>query len=104
MIKPKDELMADIKSYIGDDTSDESIELIENISDSINSYTAGENEDWKTKYEELDKAWRTKYKERFFSDVEETKKDEVKIDDIDDEQEEKKSYKYEDLFEEKENK
>lgn len=101
MIKSKDELMEDIKVYIGDDTSNEAIELIENISDSINSYTADDTEDWKTKYDELDKSWRAKYKERFFNTE---KTDEPNELDETEEIEEKKNYKYEDLFEEKETK
>lgn len=58
-----DELIAKIKTKICDDTSDESIELLEDVSDTFNANNDGEN--WKTKYEENDKEWRKKYIERF---------------------------------------
>lgn len=44
-------------------TDDESLSLIEDITDTINSYE--EAEDWKSKYEENDKEWREKYRARF---------------------------------------
>lgn len=68
-IKSKDELMASIKAVIGEDTTDESISLLEDVSDTFDGL---ENEtkdktDWKAKYEELDKTWRQKYRDRFMS-------------------------------------
>lgn len=68
-IKSKDELMASIKAVIGEDTTDASISLLEDVSDTFNSF---ENEtkdktDWKQKYEELDKSWREKYRDRFMN-------------------------------------
>lgn len=53
-----DELIAKIKTKIGEDTSDESIELLEDVTDTFNANNDGE--DWKTKYEENDKEWRKK--------------------------------------------
>ena len=69
MVKSKDELLTDIKTRLGDDTSDEAIALIENISDTIDNLESKANDttDWKVKYEENDNAWRTKYRERFFN-------------------------------------
>ena len=69
MVKSKDELLADIKARLGDDTSDEAIALVENISDTIGELENKVNDttDWKAKYEENDNAWRTKYRERFFN-------------------------------------
>ena len=58
-----DELIDKIKTKIGDDTSDESIELLEDVSDTFNANNDWEK--WKTKYEENDKEWRKKYIERF---------------------------------------
>lgn len=78
MIKSKDELLADIKTRIGDDTSDEAIALIENISDTIADLESKANDttDWKAKYEENDNAWRTKYRERFFNSESQQEDDE----------------------------
>ena len=64
MVKTKDELLASIKSKFGDDTSDETISLLEDISDTLDTLKDGV--DWKKKYEDNDKMWRDKYTSRFF--------------------------------------
>lgn len=90
----KDELIEKVRKYVGDRKDDETIEIIEDISDSIDS---SEAEEWKKKYEENDKMWRDKYISRFV---------EKKEDDLDTpsehEQEEKEYNSFEDLFEEEE--
>lgn len=74
-IRTKDEIMASVKAKFGEDTSDEAIALIEDISDTLDATKDGT--DWKLKYEELEKSsdaklkeldnnWRTKYTSRFF--------------------------------------
>ena len=66
----RDELMTAIRTCIGEDTSDEALSFIENMEDTINDYENKAKNDgvkWKEKYEQNDKEWRTKYKERFFS-------------------------------------
>lgn len=90
----KDELIEKIKTYVGDRTDDETIAIIEDISDSIDSSDADE---WKQKYEENDKMWRDKYISRFL----EKKEDE--LDTPTEHAEEEKEYNsFEDLFEEEE--
>ena len=91
----KDELIEKVKKYVGDRTDDETIEIIEDISDSIDSSEADE---WKKKYEENDKMWRDKYISRFV----EKKEDEPDTPTEHDE-EEKEYNSFEDLFEEEEN-
>lgn len=68
-IKTKDEIMNFIKDRTKDDTSDETLTFIEDISDTINNYEkqTKEENDWKKKYEDNDKQWREKYRDRFFS-------------------------------------
>lgn len=90
----KDELIEKVKKYVGDRNDDETIEIIEDISDSIDSSEADE---WKKKYEENDKMWRDKYISRFF----EKKDDEVDTP-TEHEEEEKEYNSFEDLFEEEE--
>lgn len=90
----KDELIDKVKKYVGDRTDDETIEIIEDISDSIQSSDADE---WKQKYEENDKMWRDKYISRFL----EKKEDEVDTP-TEHEEEEKEYNSFEDLFEEEE--
>lgn len=91
-VKTVDEIMAKVRERIGEDDSDEAIGFIEDISDTLESFSNAE--DWKTKYEENDKKWREKYRDRFF-----TSKEEVEDDDDIEEPEEKEKKKFEDLFE-----
>lgn len=88
----KDELIEKVRKYVGDRKDDDTIEIIEDISDSIDSSEADE---WKKKYEENDKMWRDKYISRFV----EKKEDEL---DTPTEHEEKEYKSFEDLFEEEE--
>ena len=100
-VRTKDELLEIIKGKIGDDSSDETISFLEDITDTLSDYeekvTKSDEEDWKTKYEANDKMWRDKYRERFFSK-------EVEKEDEDFSEDEVKSLSYDDLFEEKEEK
>lgn len=90
----KDELIEKVKKYVGDRTDDETIEIIEDISDSIDSSDADE---WKKKYEENDKMWRDKYISRFFE-----KNDQENEDTTNEDVDEKEYNTFEDLFEEEE--
>lgn len=90
----KDELIEKVKKYVGDRTDDETIEIIEDITDSIDSSDADE---WRQKYEENDKMWRDKYVSRFFD-----KKEEDLETPTEHEEEEKDYNSYEDLFEKEE--
>lgn len=68
-IKTQEELLTSIKGLLADDTSDEAISLLEDVTDTLGSFsnTNNDNEDWKKKYEENDKEWRQKYRDRFFN-------------------------------------
>lgn len=90
----KDELIEKVRKYVGDRTDDETIEIIEDISDSIDSSDADE---WKHKYEENDKMWRDKYISRFVD-----KKEDEPDTPTEHEDEEKEYNSFEDLFEEEE--
>lgn len=67
-VKSRDDLLKAVADRFGDDTSDETIAMIEDITDTINDYEekTKDSTDWKKKYEENDEAWRKKYKDRFF--------------------------------------
>lgn len=65
------DFMDKVKNILGDRDDDEALSFLEDCKDTITS----EKDDYKEKYEtllkeneDLDKAWRTKYKERFYSD------------------------------------
>ena len=68
-VKNKDEILEAIKTRVGDNTDDETISLLEDVSDTLADLEtrANGNENWKTKYEENDKLWRERYTNRFFS-------------------------------------
>ena len=94
MKKTAEELASMVKAIVGEDNnSDEVIELMEDISDSVNTddtYT-------KEKFDALDRTWRERYTKRFMGDVKET--EEIATDE--DKSEEKEDISIEDLFEEK---
>lgn len=101
-VRPINEILERVKTRVGDSTENSDIEFIEDISDTLNDLIAKASgqEDWKTKYEENDKAWREKYKDRFFS-TEENEKDELE-DNKDIEMKDKKPKTFAELFKEKE--
>lgn len=69
MVKSKTEIMEAIKEAFKEDSSDSTLSFIEDVSDTFDALEtkASSNNEWQKKYEENDKAWRDKYKERFFS-------------------------------------
>ena len=94
----KDQLLSKIKERIGEDTSDEALRFIEDVTDTIDDYESKtkDNTDWKKKYEDNDAEWRKKYKDRFFNTPakDEPEKPPEGSDD------KPKSYEYKDLFKE----
>lgn len=91
-VKSLTEILNSVNSILGENnSSDEALALIEDITD---TYNDNNNENWKQKYEENDKAWRDRYRERFMSG------DPSFDPDPEPEPEPPKQYKYEDLFKE----
>ena len=68
-IKTSEELLESIKTRIGDQTDDETIAFLEDVTDTMNDLNskASGQEDWKKKYEDNDAEWRKKYTDRFFT-------------------------------------
>lgn len=104
MVLNSEDLLKAVKENIGDKTDDTSIKFLEDVTDTIADYEkklsggSDDTEDWKTKYEENDKMWREKYRDRFFSPEPETKKQ--KYDDrlMEESEEPELKTKYEELF------
>ena len=71
-ILTREQLTERMRSVFGDDTSDETLNFIGDITDTVTDYETRiqENADFKKKFEDNDKEWRKKFKERFFSGVE----------------------------------
>lgn len=66
-VKTRDEIMEAIRKRIGEDTSDEAIALLEDVTDTFTDYETrvADKTDWKAKYDEMDANWRKKYMDRF---------------------------------------
>lgn len=94
-VRTSAELLESIRTRFADDTSDETLELIEDVSDTLNDYETrtADNTDWKTRYEENDKKWREKYRDRFFNGDPTSNNDDIK-----EEEEEEAPTKFSDLF------
>ena len=66
----REDFFSRLQDAIGTDTSDETISLIEDMTDTYNDLEAkanGDGTDWEKKYKELDESWKQKYRHRFFS-------------------------------------
>lgn len=86
-VRTREEILESIRSRIGEDTSDESISLLEDITDTMEDYETrvADKTDWKNKYDELDATWRRKYIERFSGksgeDIKNEQEEQIKDDD-----------------------
>ena len=98
MVKTKDEIMEEIRAYIGDRSDDQTIALIENISDTLDDYAA--HGDYDEKLMAVEAEWRRKYIDRFMTGGE--KKNDVEVEKTDDENDKSEGIKIEDLYTEKE--
>ena len=94
------DLLEKLRSQFTDNTSDEVIGIIEDVTDTINDYENKTKDEtkWEEKYKENDAMWRKKYKDRFFSSPNEREEDESLDSDNGDEKPVKKSY--DELFKE----
>lgn len=94
MIRTKDELLESLRTRVGEDTDDETLSLIEDITDTVSDLEsrASDTTNWKNKYEENDKEWRQKYRDRFFEGSGTTEEPDYAEDD------EPKKLRFEDLF------
>ena len=79
-VKTKEEILAQIKTVIGERTDDDVITLLEDVADTVDDGKS----DWKQKYEEmktskddLEKEWRKKYTDRFHNKNEVPPEDET---------------------------
>lgn len=100
MIKTKEELLAEIKAYIGERTDDETVSLVENVTDTLSDMEKNGNAEVRVK--EVEDMWRAKYMERFFDGDKEEKITEVKEDEETEEKARSEEIKIEDLYTEKE--
>lgn len=99
-IKTKTEILAAIQTRFGDDTSDDALAFIEDITDTLTDLetrASGET-NWEQKYRDNDAAWRKRYQERFFNGDGDPNTDPKPQDD--DEHDKEKPLTFENLFKE----
>lgn len=68
-VRTREEILESIRNIVGDSTDDNSLQLLEDVTDTFTDFenkTANQT-DWKAKYEENDEGWRKKYAERFYT-------------------------------------
>lgn len=72
MVLTREDLIGRIRERIGEGIEDADISLLEDIADTYDDLKdrAGDNENWREKYDELDRTWRQKYIDRFNGKVE----------------------------------
>ena len=66
----RDEYFARLNTLIGNDTSDTSMEILEDMTDTYNHMEQAAGNDaaeWERRYHELDDSWRRRYQHRFFN-------------------------------------
>ena len=65
------DFFSQLQDRVGNDTSDEALSFIENMTDTFNDMeqraNAVDSENWERKYNELNESWKKKYTNRFFS-------------------------------------
>ena len=99
-VRTHEEIMESIRKKLGEDTSDEALSLIEDLSDTLKSSSENSDGDkWKKMYEDNDKMWREKYRDRFFNKTSEKDEKEIfgETDDTDD-KEDTEPHTFDDLF------
>ena len=92
MVKSVEEIMAILNAALGDNTDDATLGLLEDVQDTLNA--GADSAGWKQKYEDNDKQWRERYRERF-NQPSEQQQPEGKLDEP-----EEKPLTFENLFKE----
>lgn len=64
-VRTKTELIEAVNTIIGESTDDNTLQLLDDLSDTIDAMQNNDNENWHQKYIENDNAWRKRYKDRF---------------------------------------
>ena len=95
-VKKREELLSAISELVGDAPDDKGLTIIEDFSDTMDELEKGGGE-WENKYNELDKSWRKKYKERFLNGAKVKEEQEEQINEDND-----NPRSYNELFEERE--
>lgn len=67
-VKTRDEIMSQLQTIIGEDTSDETLTFIQDVSDTLGNDNSAERiAQLETQLRDQDETWRKKYRDAFFS-------------------------------------
>lgn len=91
-VRTTQEIIDALKESFGESPDDTQLAMLEDISDTFTDLNKKSGEDWKTKYEENDKAWRKRYTDRFSG------KADSDTDTLEEDNEPQKPLTYESLF------
>ena len=98
MVLTRDEFFEAINKRVGENTDDESLKFIEDMTDTYNSLGIDRSiEEWEKKYNELDAEWRERYRRRFFDG-----KEDIVDENREDVKDESEPSTFDELFEERE--
>lgn len=69
-VRSRTELLDLIRGRLGEDTGDDALTLIEDITDTFTDLEsrATDPENWHERYNQLDTEWRQRYRDRFYDD------------------------------------
>lgn len=95
-VRTREEILESVRTRFGEDTSDDTLALVEDITDTITDLEnkAKDTTNWEQKYRDNDEAWRKKYRDRFFSDGSDNEEGEENPEPT------RKKYTFESLFKE----
>ena len=91
-VRTTQEIIDALKESFGESPDDTQLAMLEVVSDTFSDLNERCSEDWKTKYEENDKAWRKRYTDRFSG------KADSETDTLEEDTEPPKPLTYESLF------
>jgi thiamine pyrophosphate-dependent acetolactate synthase large subunit-like protein len=91
-VRTTQEIIDALKESFGESPDDTQLAMLEDVSDTFTDLNERSNEDWRTRYEENDKAWRKRYTDRFSG------KSDPEPDPPEDDRESPKPLTYESLF------
>lgn len=97
-VRTRDEILESLRARIGDSTDDDTLALLEDVTDTLSDYETrvSDSTNWKEKYETNDAEWRQRYRDRFFGNPESEVKETYSVV----ETETEKPMTFEDLFKE----
>lgn len=77
-IKSIEDIINSARSIIGENTSDEALEFMDDLSDTMTDFDTRtkDSTDWHDKYDQLDASWRKRYADRFNRGVNQDDEDE----------------------------